>query len=133
MQWILNTLIVLLSLFALLQLVLLWRERRREGRAAPPLHEVLPAGVSPQPRMLLYFYSEHCGACRGVTPLIDELGNEKEGVVKLDVRRHIDTARRFGIIGTPSLVLVDEGMIARTHVGAISSGKLHQFYDGSVH
>jgi thioredoxin 1 len=80
--------------------------------------------------MLLYFYSEHCGACRPVTPLIDELSRARQGVVKVDVRRHIDTARRFGIMGTPSLVLVDKGQIARVHVGAISDGYLQQFYDG---
>jgi len=130
MHWMLNALIVLLLLFALMQLVLLWRAKRQEGKAAPPLHEVLPQGVVPQPRMLFYFYSEHCGACRHVTPLVDELSQARDGVVKVDVRRHIDTARRFGIMGTPSLVLVDRGQIARIHVGAISDGKLQQFYDG---
>ncbi len=132
MQWVFNTLILLLSLFAVLQLVRLWRDRHREGKAAPPLHEVLPTGVSPKPRMLFYFYSEHCGACRGVTPLIEDLERERDGVVKVDVRRHIDTARRFGITGTPSLVLVDNGMIARIHVGSINGGTLQQFYDGHV-
>lgn len=127
MQWLLTTLILLLLLIAVMQLALLWRARKREGKMAPPFHDVLPEGVAPQQRMLLYFYSEHCGACRNVTPLIDRLSSEKDGVVKVDVRRHIDTARRFGITVTPSLVLVDKGLIARMHVGVFSDGTLQQF------
>lgn len=129
MQWLLNILILLLLLFAMLRLFLLWRARHLEGKVAPPLHEVLPEGVKPQQRMLLYFYSEHCGACRNVTPLVDDLSRERDGVVKVDVRRHIDTARRFGISVTPSLVLVDNGLIARMHIGPISDIALLQFYD----
>lgn len=127
MQWLLNTLILLLLLIAVMQLLLLWRARKREGKIAPPFHDVLPEGMAPQQRMLLYFYSEHCGACRSVTPLIDQLSREKKGVVKVDVRRHTDTARRFGIKVTPSLVLVDKGQIARMHVGVFSDGTLQQF------
>lgn len=131
MQWLLTSLIVLVLMVALLQLLLLSRARRREAKVSPPLHEVLPDGVTPQQRMLLYFYSEHCGACRHLTPLIDDLGRERDGVVKVDVRRNIDTARRFGIKVTPSLVVVHKGLITRTHTGAISNGGLQKFYDGS--
>lgn len=118
-------------LVALLQLLLLSRVRSREAKVAPPLHEVLPDGVRPQQRMLLYFYSAHCGECRHVTPLIDDLGRERSGVVKVDVRRNIDMARRFGIKMTPSLVLVHRGVITRIHTGSISNGGLQRFYDGS--
>lgn len=130
MNWILVMIFAVLLVLALTLLGLVWWGRRQERKVAPPLHEVLPDGMMPQPRMLLYFYSEHCGVCREVTPLIEALGQERTGVVKVDVRRHIETARRFDIVRTPSLVLVDEGHIARTHVGAISDGKLMQFYDG---
>jgi thioredoxin 1 len=133
MEWILQALIGLLLLYALLQTGLLWRARRQKARSAPPLHEVLPEGVAPQPRMLLYFYSEHCGACRRVTPLIDELSRARDGVVKVDVRRYRDSARRFGIMVTPSLVVIDNGRIELVHEGVISGGKLQQFYGGALH
>jgi len=130
MQWILNALIVLLLLVALLHLYLFLRMQRRRGAVAPPLHEVLPEGVVPLPRMMLYFYSEHCGVCRHVTPLVEQLGRERDGVVKVDVRRHIGTARRFGITMVPSLVVVDNGRIDRVHVGKIGDNRLQEFFDG---
>lgn len=128
MQWLLLALVLVLILVAALQLMMYLRARRQEGRAAPPLEEVLPAGVAPQQRMLLYFYSEHCGPCKTVTPLVEALGQTHDGVVKVDVRRHMETARRFGIMGTPSLVRVDEGTISRVHMGGITAKRLEQLY-----
>jgi thioredoxin 1 len=130
MQWLLIVMVLVIVLVAALQIVLLLKAKRQEGRAAPPLEEVLPEGVKPQPHMLFYFYSEHCGPCKAVTPLVDELGSRQEGVVKVDVRRHMETARRFGVMGTPTLVRVEEGRIVKVHVGGISSGRFEQFYAG---
>lgn len=128
MQWLLVLFLLLLIGVAGLQIALFLRSKRQEGKVAPPLDEVLPEGVSPQPRMLLYFYSEHCGPCRSVTPLVEELAKQHAGVVKVDVRRHMHTARRFGVMGTPSLVRIDDGMITRVHVGGISTHRLQQFF-----
>lgn len=128
MQWLLVGLVLVLAMVMALQIAMLLRVRKQEGRAAPPLNEVLPDGVEPQPRMLLYFYSEHCGPCRGVTPLVDALAERHDGVVKVDVRRNMETARRFGVMGTPSLVRVEDGIISRVHIGGITEGRLEQFY-----
>lgn len=128
MQWLAWVMIAILLLIVALQIGMLLKARRQQGKAAPPLEEVLPEGVTPQRRMLLYFYSEHCGPCRSMTPLVDELGQRHDGVVKVDVRRHMETARRFGVMGTPSLIRVEDGTISRVHMGGISARRLEQFY-----
>lgn len=130
MQWLVALLILVVVAVAGLQVAMLLKAKRQEGRAAPPLDEVLPEGIVPQSRMLFYFYSEHCGPCKAVTPLVDELKSRDAGVVKVDVRRHMGTARRFGVMGTPTLIRVDEGKIARVHVGGISTARLVRFYEG---
>jgi thioredoxin 1 len=124
------TLLVFLFLVAGYQAVLLIRAKKQQGKAAPPLSEVLPDGVPVRPKMLFYFYSEHCGHCRKVTPLIESLEREHDGVVKVDVRRQLSTARRFGVKVTPSLYRVEDGAIADVHVGEISRQHLHRFYPG---
>ncbi len=121
-------LLVFLLLVAGFQTVLLIRAKKQQGRAAPPLSEVLPEGVTPRPKMLFYFYSEHCGHCRKVTPLIETLEREHDGVVKVDVRRQLATARRFGVKVTPSLYRVEKGAIAAVHVGEINRQHLQQFF-----
>ena len=132
MQWMIILLTALLLVLCAIKLNLLRRARLRQETQAPPLQEVLPGGIVARPRMLFYFYSEHCGLCRSVTPLIEDLRSRADGVVKVDVRRHLMTARRFGISSTPSLVLVEQGRIAGIHVGAISAAMLQQFYEGQA-
>ncbi len=139
MHWLL--ILLLVSLLVLLLLLVGMKLRTSLKRAGvahkdplPALYEVLPDGISVRPRMLLYFYSEHCAACRVVTPLVEALYHRDEGVVKLDVRRHLLTARHFGIKSTPSLVLIEHGRIAGVHVGTINQVNLQQFYEGrNVH
>ena len=135
MHW----LIILLLVLLLVLLVLLVGMKLRASLShagvrhkdpLPALNNVFPDGISVRPRMLLYFYSEHCAACRVVTPLVEALHRRDEGVVKLDVRRHLLTARHFGIKSTPSLVLLEHGRIAGVHVGTINQLNLQQFYEG---
>lgn len=130
MQWLGFLLLVLLIVFAGLKFHALYAARSRLGGPEQPLSTVFPDGVAVRPKMLLYFYSEHCAACRAVTPLIEALHKREEGVVKLDVRRHLMTARHFGIKTTPSLVLLERGRVADIHVGAINQATLQQFYEG---
>lgn len=130
MPWLSILLSVLLLLLIGLAFHALRLARRRSADSVLPLNQILPDGVAPRPRMLLYFYSEHCSACRTVTPLVDALHQEDDGVVKLDVRRHLMTARYFDIRSTPALVLVDSGRLAGVHFGAIGEVTLLQFYGG---
>jgi thioredoxin 1 len=128
MQWLIILLIALLLVLTGGKAFVLLRTRRQQESLAPSLHELMPEGEATGQRLLLYFYSEHCGSCRNVTPLIEELNRQGKGVVKVDVRRHLMTARRYGINATPSLVLVERGQIACTHVGAINDAMLQRFY-----
>lgn len=130
MQWLIILLIALLLVLSVIKFRRLRHAEHQQDNLAPPLHEILPKGVVAQPRMLLYFYSEHCTPCRSVTPLVDELHRHGKDVVKVDVRRHLMTARHFGIRKTPSLVLVERGRITGVHVGDISNATLRQFYEG---
>ncbi len=130
MPWLSILLLVLLLMLIGLVFLSLHRAKCRQATPVLPLQRILPDGVDVCPRMLLYFYSEHCSACRAVTPLVDALHQQEGGVVKLDVRRHLLTARHFGINSTPALVLLDRGRLAGTHFGAIGEARLRQFYTG---
>lgn len=128
MPWLIFLLLALLVVLVGLTFHALRHAKHRREALVPPLTAVLPEGVAVRPRMLLYFYSEHCVACRTVTPLVEALHRQDDSVVKLDVRRHLMTARHLGVTSTPSLVLLEHGRIAGVHVGGISEVTLQQFY-----
>ena len=75
-------------------------------------------------KALFYFYSSHCPPCRAMTPVIDELAAECRDVYKVDVGQDMLTARKFGVMATPSVILVEGGRIQAFLVGPQSRSRL---------
>ena len=104
----------------LMQIVPLIRARRMRGRAVPELDAMLNDAQRGEERLLVYFWGPGCGACRPMTPVMDKLAAERGNVVKVNVAESLALARRFGVMGTPSLALVEGGILKQLLVGARS-------------
>lgn len=79
-------------------------------------------------RSMLYFYSPSCGACRSQTPIIEKLKKEFKNVLSIDVSRDFRTARVFGIMGTPSIVILKKGTVKEIFIGAKDENALRNSY-----
>jgi thioredoxin 1 len=115
----------ILVLVVLAMAVLQWWMKRRaralEGQAAPQVEGEPPAAG----RRLYYFFSPSCGPCRRMSPVIDALRAADRDVVSVDVSQDLEIARKFGVMGTPTLVLVDAGQVAKVLVGAQSEAQIN--------
>ncbi|MGH2413040.1 MAG: thioredoxin [Microcystaceae cyanobacterium] len=61
-----------------------------------------------------------CGPCRVVSPLIDQLADEYENrakVVKLDIDKNKNIARKFDIRSVPAVLIFKGGELVKTIVG----------------
>jgi thioredoxin 2 len=86
--------------------------------------QVAERGMHP---VLVDFWAEWCAPCRQVTPVVERLGRDMAGklkVVKVDVDHSPKTASRFGVRGVPTLLLLGEGREVDRIVGALPEDQL---------
>lgn len=117
-------LLVLALLPLLARLFMARRARRMEGAAIPFSDPEVEDALRRHGRVLLYFFSPHCGPCRSMTPIVERLAERHGNVFKLDVAQSADIARSLGILGTPSVVLLKAGKVAQVITGTASEKRL---------
>jgi len=77
--------------------------------------------------VLVDFWAEWCGPCRMVSPIVDEIGNEQRDalkVLKLNVDENPLTARQYGIMSIPTLMVFKDGEPVKRIVGARGKAQL---------
>ena len=69
--------------------------------------------------VLLDFWAEWCGPCRMVSPIVDEIAEERDDIVvgKVNVDEQGELAVRFGVMSIPTLLVFKGGELVQTSVG----------------
>lgn len=70
--------------------------------------------------VLLDFYADWCGPCRMIAPLVHEIAAEhpEYAVGKVNVDEEPELASAFGVYSIPALVVLRDGKVAGSAVGA---------------
>jgi thioredoxin 1 len=85
--------------------------------------------------VLIDYWAEWCGPCKMIAPVLDDIANEYDGklkVVKLNIDENPNTPPRYGIRGIPTLMLIKDGEVEATKVGAVSKTQLVAFIDSNL-
>jgi thioredoxin 1 len=70
--------------------------------------------------VLIDFWAAWCGPCRMVSPVVDEIAAEVQNakVCKINIDEEPELARRFRVMSIPTLIVMKDGQVVNSAVGA---------------
>ena len=76
--------------------------------------------------VLLDFWTVWCGPCRMVSPIIDEIAEERTDIKvgKVNVDDQMELARIFKVVNIPTLVVIKDGKVVAQQIGAVPKEKI---------
>lgn len=129
MIYVIVLIFVFLTLLFAFQFYLIIKSKRIAGQSVD-LSKIRPElrNYFEKDKLIVYFYSPNCAACRYQAPVIKNLEKHNINTLSVDISKDLQFARLFGIMGTPSIALMKGNNVKEFFVGYQEEEKLIMAY-----
>lgn len=82
--------------------------------------------------VLVDFHAEWCGPCRTLTPMLDHIVGEKDGLLelaKVDIDDNPELALQYDVTGVPTVLGIKNGKIIFAFTGLVQKEQLRGFVE----
>ena len=77
-------------------------------------------------KVLVDFYADWCGPCKMMSPIIDEIAEEKTGIkvgkVNVDVNQEL--AVKYNVMSIPTIMIFENGIPKKTFIGVTDKNEI---------
>ena len=79
-------------------------------------------------KVLVDFYADWCGPCKMMSPIIDDISEEKSDikVCKINVDEAQELAIKYNVMSIPTIMIFENGNVVKQFVGVTSKGEIMQ-------
>lgn len=85
--------------------------------------------LNSQGLVLVDFYSETCGPCKRLAPILEELSEDFNGklkIMKINANENSLLSFKMGIMSVPTLVFYKDGNMVDSHIGLLPKDLLER-------
>jgi thioredoxin 1 len=116
--------LAIIGIILIFQLSIRLRGWLRKGKPAPKVGGQLGRHISKGEKFIAYFYSPTCRACKTQENYWPAIQKKFSNIVRINAAKDKDIANAFGIMGTPTTVIIEGGIIRDYFVGITSPNKI---------
>ena len=129
LETILYIFLAIIGFFVAIQIYIFLNSYFKKGKNVESFGGELSQKIQAGKKLLLYFYTPACGACKAMTPVIESMRSENKDVHKINLAKDMQLAKVFGVMGTPATIVIEDVKIKKYILGTRSENFLRRLMD----